>query len=212
MAVTSGVCLLSDSVTVKPLRRRRSWYKRQIRNRRIITIVTLLVVVGAGALVISSMIPEGETESPRFEQKRKMEDLPLTPEENRYSKPSKVTLKRSGVLAFFITKATAFVRAIAMRSTGSKGRQNRDSPLAASALASQYWAGQGVPQDYNKAYFWYDVALGEGDPNAEAKLEELSGELTQDEVTLSTRKLHHGCKITLQKRIHSDPRARERTS
>jgi len=27
------------------------------------------------------------------------------------------------------------------------------------------------------------VALGEGDVNAEAKLEELSGELTQDEVT-----------------------------
>ena len=53
---------------------------------------------------------------------------------------------------------------------------------ALSALGSQYWAGRGVPQDYNKAYFWYDIALAEGDPNAESQLQDLTAELTPEEV------------------------------
>jgi len=53
---------------------------------------------------------------------------------------------------------------------------------ALSALGSQYWAGRGVPQDYGKAYFWYDVALAQGDENAETQLQDLATELTQDEV------------------------------
>jgi len=53
---------------------------------------------------------------------------------------------------------------------------------ALSALGSQYWAGRGVGQDYSKAYFWYDVALAQGDENAGSQLQDLATELTPDEV------------------------------
>jgi TPR repeat protein len=52
---------------------------------------------------------------------------------------------------------------------------------ALNALANQHWAGRGVPQDYNKAYFWFDVALAKGDEAAASRLEVLGAELTQDE-------------------------------
>ncbi len=52
---------------------------------------------------------------------------------------------------------------------------------ALKALANQHWAGRGVAQDYNKAYFWYDVALAKGDEAAASRLEVLGAELTQDE-------------------------------
>ena len=65
---------------------------------------------------------------------------------------------------------------------------------ALSALGSQYWAGRGVPQDYSKAYFWYDVALAQGDENAESHLQDLASELTQDEVA----KAHQQAKEWMQ--------------
>jgi len=65
---------------------------------------------------------------------------------------------------------------------------------ALSALGSQYWSGRGVPQDYSKAYFWYDVALAQGDENAESHLEDLATELTQDEIA----RVHQQAKDWLQ--------------
>jgi len=171
---------LGEAVTEKPLRRRRTWYKRQIRNRRIMAIIALLVVVGAGAWVVSSMMPDGDVESASPVRKRKMDDL-VTPEK---------ILQRAQQ-----GDAEAQWKAGELYHNGDGVRQSdRDAVewfqrsaeqkfvLAATALGAQYWAGEGVAQNYNKAYFWYDVALAEGDPNAESKLDELSGELTQDEV------------------------------
>ena len=71
---------------------------------------------------------------------------------------------------------------------------------ALSALGSQYWAGRGVRQDYNKAYFWYDLALAQGGENAESQLQDLASELTSDEVANAHQQAKawlqaHGCTI-----------------
>jgi TPR repeat protein len=52
---------------------------------------------------------------------------------------------------------------------------------ALNALANQHFVGRGVPQNYNQAYFWYDVALAKGDEAAASHLEMLNTELTQEE-------------------------------
>ncbi len=69
---------------------------------------------------------------------------------------------------------------------------------ALSALGAQYWAGKGVSQDYAKAYFWYDLALAQGDENADSHLQDISTELTQDEVANTHEQAKawlqaHGC-------------------
>lgn len=143
-------------------------------------VVALLTVVGALAWVGSSMLSTGEAESASPAQKRPRPGL-STPEEigKRAEQGDPEAQWRLGVL---------FHSGDGVRQSDreaiewfQRSAEQRFVP-AASALGSQYWAGQGVAQDYNKAYFWYDVALAEGDPNAESKLDELSSELTQDEV------------------------------
>jgi GAF domain-containing protein len=55
-------------------------------------------------------------------------------------------------------------------------------PLALSALGSSYWAGRGVHQDYAQAYFFYELALAEGDQNSEPLLEGLATQLTREQI------------------------------
>lgn len=140
--------------------------------------VALLVVVGAGAWVVSSMIQGAEPEPPDTVSGQEGSS---TPEEigKRAEQGDAEAQWRYGVL---------FHTGDGVRQSDKeaiywfeRSAEQRFVP-AASALGLQYWAGQGVPQNYNKAYFWYDVALEEGDSNAVAKLDELNGELTQDEV------------------------------
>ena len=59
---------------------------------------------------------------------------------------------------------------------------------AQSTLGAYYWAGRGVPQDYTKAYFWSQLALAQGDENSKSRLEGLSAQMTQSQVS-SARQL-----------------------
>ncbi|MGA8776068.1 MAG: GAF domain-containing protein [Terriglobales bacterium] len=54
---------------------------------------------------------------------------------------------------------------------------------AQSTLGAYYWAGRGVPQDLSKAYFWSQLALAQGDEDSKSRLEGLSAQMTQAQVT-----------------------------
>ncbi len=73
---------------------------------------------------------------------------------------------------------------------------------ALTALGSQYWAGRGLQQDYNKAYFWYDLALARGDQNAQSQLDDLAAELTPDELAT----VHEQAKVWLQEHASTNAR------
>ena len=143
-------------------------------------VVAVLAVVGTLAWVGSSMLSTGEPESPNPVQKRPKPGM-STPEEigKRAEQGDAEAQWRLGVLYHNGDGVHQSDREAI--EWFQRSAEQRFVP-AASALGSQYWAGEGVPQDYNKAYFWYDVALAGGDLNAEPKLDELSSELTQDEV------------------------------
>jgi hypothetical protein len=162
-------------------------------------VVALLVVVGAGAWVVSSMMPEDDVETASPVRKRPKPGLSTPEEISKHAEQGDPEAQwRLGVL---------YHNGDGIRQSDreaiewfQRSAEQRFVPAAA-ALGSQYWAGQGVPQDYNKAYFWYDVALAEGDSSAEAKLDELSAELTQDEVSTA----HQQAMAWLQGHAQKEP-------
>ena len=59
---------------------------------------------------------------------------------------------------------------------------------AQAALGAYYWAGRGVPQDLSKSYFWSEIALAQGDENSKSRLEGLSSQMTQSQVSAARQK------------------------
>jgi Sel1 repeat len=187
---------MNDHETGKPVRRMRTWYKRRLRNRRIaLLVVVVVLVVGIVAWVGSSLFPVSEADSKPAASPHNVRGF--TPEEigklaehgdaeaqwrlgNLYRDGDGIRKNDAEAVEWFRRSA-----------------EQRFVP-AASALGSQYWAGHGVAQDYNKAYFWYDVALAEGDEKAESQLQDLSPELTPEEVATIHQQVKawlqaHGC-------------------
>jgi hypothetical protein len=54
---------------------------------------------------------------------------------------------------------------------------------AQATLGAYYWAGRGVPQDLSKAYFWSTLAYAQGDENSRSRIEGLSSQMTQSQVS-----------------------------
>jgi len=163
-------------------RRKRSWYKRRIRSRRILGAAAVIVAVSA--IVIwqrRALFPmsDGEySETAAAEaskaQRATPEDLGKMAQQGDAEAQWRLgTLYRDGdgVQQSDREAVEWFQRA---------GEQKYAPALT--ALGAQYWAGRGVPQSYSKAYFWYDLALAQGDEKAESQLRNLASELTQDEV------------------------------
>jgi len=170
---------LNDRENVGPVRRPRTWYKRRLRNRRIMLVVALAAVAAVGAWFVFSRSSESDEES--TDQASVPRATHETPEEiGKLAEQGDAQAQwRYGVL---------YREGDGIRQSDSeavewflKSAEHEFVP-AATALGEQYWAGRGVKQDYNKAYFWYDVALAEGDESANPKLKQLSGELTPEEV------------------------------
>jgi hypothetical protein len=178
---------------VHRVRRRRTWYRKKIRNRRIILASVVLVVIAAVCWLGPSFFPSTDVEFTDISTTKLPKTHGATPED--LSKMAEKgdseaqwrlgTLYRSGdgVKQSDIEAVEWFQRAA----------EQKFVP-ALTAMGSQYWSGRGVKQDYNKAYFWYDVALASGDENAESHLEDLTNELTQDEVAT----IHQQAKAWLQ--------------
>lgn len=59
---------------------------------------------------------------------------------------------------------------------------------AEAALGAYYWAGRGVPQDLSKSYFWSEIALAQGDENSKSRIEGLSSQMTQAQVSAARQK------------------------
>ena len=55
--------------------------------------------------------------------------------------------------------------------------------IAQATLGAYYWAGRGVPQDLSKAYFWSTLAYAQGDENSRSRIEGLSSQMTQSQVS-----------------------------
>ncbi|MGA9527725.1 MAG: tetratricopeptide repeat protein [Terriglobales bacterium] len=178
----------------QPVRRRRTWYKRRIRNRRILLAVIVLGAIAALCWIGPSFFQYSEvdfsdsapTPKPAKVRGATPEDLGKLAEQGDAEAQWRLgTLYRNGDgVRQSDTDANDWFR---------RAAEQRYVP-AMSSLGSQYWAGRGVSQDYNKAYFWYDVALAQGDLNSEAFLEDLATELTQDEVA----NVHQQAKAWLQ--------------
>ena len=159
-----------------PVRRRRTWYERRIRNRRILIAVGVLAGIALLAWFVFVVVPPGPPGPDRdyTTKAQTPEELGKLAEQGDAEAQWRLgTLYRNGdgVRQSDRESVEWFRRAA----------EQRFVP-ALSALGSQYWAGRGVPQDYAKAYVWYDVALAEGDENAESQLQDLSAELTPEEV------------------------------
>jgi len=174
--------VLNEHGNDNSVRRRRTWYERRIRNRRILIGVGVLAGIALLAWYVLVVVPG-----------------PPGPDVD-YKPPGKTT-KARGATPEELGKmaeqgdAEAQWRLGTLYRNGDGIRQSDSDAVewfrraaeqrfvpAISALGSQYWAGRGVPQDYAKAYVWYDVALAEGDANAESQLQDLSAELTPEEV------------------------------
>jgi hypothetical protein len=54
---------------------------------------------------------------------------------------------------------------------------------AQSALGAYYWVGRGVPRDLSKSYFWSEIAMAQGDDISKSRLEGLSSQMTQAQVS-----------------------------
>jgi hypothetical protein len=54
---------------------------------------------------------------------------------------------------------------------------------AQATLGAYYWAGRGVPPDLSKAYFWSTLAYAQGDENSRSRIEGLSSQMTQSQVS-----------------------------
>ncbi len=54
---------------------------------------------------------------------------------------------------------------------------------AQSALGAYYWVGRGVPRDLSKSYFWSEIAMVQGDDISKSRLEGLSSQMTQAQVS-----------------------------
>jgi len=179
---------LNDRVSEKsvqpllPVRRRRTWYKRRIRNRRILFASVVLAAIAILCWQVPSFFQYSDVDfadaspSPKATKLRGAtpEELGKMAEQGDAEAQWRLgTLYRNGdgVRQSDTDANDWFLRAA----------EQKYVP-ALSSLGGQYWAGRGVRQDYNKAYFWYDLALAHGDLNSEAMLENLSTELTQDEV------------------------------
>lgn len=180
-----------------PVRRRRTWYRRQIRNRRIILVaVAVLAVVALVSWQGPALFPMEMAE----------------PSPTRLRPQREATPEELGKMAEH-GDAEAQWRLGNLHRDGDGVRQSDVEAIewfrraaeqkyvpALSALGLQYWSGRGVKQDYNKAYFWYDVALAQGDENAESQLRELSTELTPEEVATAHQQAKdwlqaHSCTI-----------------
>ena len=174
--------VLNEHGNDNSVRRRRTWYERRIRNRRILIGVGVLAGIALLAWYVLVVVPgppgpvvdykpPGRTTNPRGatpEELGKMAEQGDAEAQWRLG-----TLYRNGDgIRQSDSDAVEWFR---------RAAEQRFVP-AISALGSQYWAGRGVPQDYAKAYVWYDVALAEGDANAESQLQDLSAELTPEEV------------------------------
>jgi hypothetical protein len=178
---------------VTRVRRRRTWYRKKIRNRRIILASVIAVVIAAVCWLGPSFFPSSDYE-PDYNPTSKLpkthgatpEDLSKMAEQGDAEAQWRLgTLYRSGDgVTKSDTEAVDWFH---------RAAEQKFVP-ALTALGYQYGAGLGVKQDYNKSYFWYDVALASGDENAEANLEKLTNELTQDEVAT----IHQQAKTWLQ--------------
>ena len=183
-----------------PVRRKRSWYKRRVRNQRILVGIAVVAVIGIVSWLGPALFPMSEVGYSRIETAK-------TPR-----KPHQATPEELGKMASQ-GDAEAQWRLGALYRDGDGVRQSDAEAVewfqraaeqkyvpALSALGSQYWAGRGVRQDYNKAYFWYDLALAQGGENAESQLQDLASELTSDEVANAHQQAKawlqaHGCTI-----------------
>lgn len=173
---------MSDRAIGDPVRRRRSWYKRRIRNQRIILVsAAVVVVIGIVSWLGPTLFPTSDVGYSEAAQPKPSKPHQATPEElGKMAEQGDAeaqwrlgTLYRNGD---GVQQSDAEAVELFRRAAEQK------YVPALSALGSQYWAGRGVPQDYNKAYFWYDVALAQGDENAGSQLQDLATELTQDEL------------------------------
>jgi hypothetical protein len=54
---------------------------------------------------------------------------------------------------------------------------------AQSALGAYYWVGRGVSRDLSKSYFWSEIAMAQGDDISKSRLEGLSSQMTQAQVS-----------------------------
>lgn len=173
---------MSDRAIGNPVRRRRSWYRRRIRNQRIFVAISVLTVIA----VVSWLGPdlfswssvgwkeaaETKADKPRVATPEEVTKMAQQGDAEAQWRLGKLYRDGDGVPQSDKDAEDWFHRAA----------EQKYVP-ALSALGSQYWAGSGgVKQDYGKAYFWYDLALALGDENADSQLQVLATELTQEEV------------------------------
>ncbi len=184
---------LSSKPTVHRVRRRRTWYRKKIRNRRIILASVIVVVIALVVWQGPSLFPSSEVEFAEATPTKLVKTHGSTPEDTarmaEQGDPEAQwrlgTLYRSGDgVTKSDTEAVEWFH---------RAAEQKFVP-ALTALGYQYGSGLGVKQDYNKSYFWYDVALASGDEDAESHLQDLTNELTQDEVAT----IHQQAKAWLQ--------------
>jgi len=173
---------LNEHGNDNPVRRRRTWYERRIRNRRILIAAGVLAGIALLAWYVLVVVPGPPGPVVDYKPPGTTTTAPgATPEELG-------KMAQQGDAEAQWRLGTLYRNGDGVRQSDSdavewfrRAAEQRFVP-AISALGSQYWAGRGVPQDYAKAYVWYDVALAEGDANAESQLQDLSAELTPEEV------------------------------